>query len=454
MAHPSVDLVEEDAADLQFPKGNVFPESLSLTTSSSVQTLCNYCCVSLSEPFIECVDCREMFCLSCFSSGVETQCHRNFHSYTFRRDDFPIFRESSWTGREEKLLLDTIMKCGFGNWSDASKFLDKYSSIDCRNHYFNFYAKGFVGKMSGIDVDPYERRHCPYWARRESAKLVRFLPEELHTKTLAGYCATRGEFAVPYDHTAERSLNLMDTEPWTNDEDTKSVEELNCGVFRAFNNRLRERHRRYRIIRDHGLLDFESSASQIRDIEEILFARKFSIEEATNSIRFGVFMQLLSAESFDLLVAGLKHAQNTKMYLHRLHELRHLGITSLHGGKLYHKLLAAREKRRKSEKTHKETLDKLMFAPGRDRKYNPMPMNIIGLSGYEKLSEEEREFCSNLRLQPDVFFTHRETLVSANAVLGYLPLSEARKLLKIDVNKTRKLYDYLVTKGLIAKPQT
>lgn len=33
--------------------------------------------------------------------------------------------------------------------------------------------------------------------------------------------------------------------------------------------------------------------------------------------------------------------------------------------------------------------------------------------------------------------------------LGRLALAEARKLLKIDVNKTRKVYDLLIAKGLI-----
>lgn len=33
--------------------------------------------------------------------------------------------------------------------------------------------------------------------------------------------------------------------------------------------------------------------------------------------------------------------------------------------------------------------------------------------------------------------------------LGRLTLAESRKLLKIDVNKTRKVYDLLIAKGLI-----
>lgn len=36
--------------------------------------------------------------------------------------------------------------------------------------------------------------------------------------------------------------------------------------------------------------------------------------------------------------------------------------------------------------------------------------------------------------------------------IGYLRLADARRLIKIDVNKTRVLYDFLLEHGFVNKP--
>ena len=45
----------------------------------------------------------------------------------------------------------------------------------------------------------------------------------------------------------------------------------------------------------------------------------------------------------------------------------------------------------------------------------------------------------------------RDLLVNECTKFGYLRLAQARTLVKIDVNKTRKIYDFLVNEGLINK---
>ncbi|XP_055695769.1 transcriptional adapter 2A isoform X2 [Lutzomyia longipalpis] len=459
MAHPSVDLVEEDAADLQFPKGNFSSKSTLLSCDFPPEALnftkkriwlCNFCSQDLCEPFIECVECREVFCPPCFASGRETIRHRNFHQYSVRQDDFPIFRGSSWTGREEKVLLDLIAKYGLGNWSDVAKGMRNRSSSECQRHYFQFYTNGLVGRMCGLQEEPYVRELREHWGKSECARLSRFPPETLEAKALAGYRAARGEFDIPYDQTAESILSHIDVDPWPSEEDTEASKELNCAVFRAFNHRLRERKRRYNVIREHGLLDHQSTAIRLQSIEEILSVGEKSFEKASNATRFSAFVQLLSAESLNLLVARLKHAQELRNYLQRLMEMRRLGVTSLYGGKLYYRLTEMRKRLLKSQKNQKEALDGELNVPVQGKKMNPI--DIVGLPGYERLSEEEKHLCSTLRLEPNAFFTHRDTLLDTHAKQGHLALAEARKLLKIDVNKTRKLYDFLSVRGLISKP--
>lgn len=74
-----------------------------------------------------------------------------------------------------------------------------------------------------------------------------------------------------------------------------------------------------------------------------------------------------------------------------------------------------------------------------------------GLNNYEKLTIDEQELCSTIRIVPSSFLTFKSLLATENNRMGYLRLADARKLLKIDVNKTRVLYDFLLERGYINK---
>lgn len=80
------------------------------------------------------------------------------------------------------------------------------------------------------------------------------------------------------------------------------------------------------------------------------------------------------------------------------------------------------------------------------------PLDVLGLPGYDKLTDEEKELCSTVRLVPLSYITYKTILMSENSKSGYLRLADARRLIKIDVNKTRQLYDFLLKSGFISKP--
>lgn len=144
--------------------------------------------------------------------------------------------------------------------------------------------------------------------------------------------------------------------------------------------------------------------------------------------------------------------------LNRLCEYRKRGITTLEGAKLYSALKRRREECLKELKVfHNNPLlrPKIKSFPAllpTKRKGSFTPLDVIGMPGYEQLQPKERELCKNVRLVPLSYIELKETLISENNKLGHLKLLTARKLLKIDVNKTRKLYDFLVEEGFIQKP--
>ena len=77
----------------------------------------------------------------------------------------------------------------------------------------------------------------------------------------------------------------------------------------------RERNRRYKMIRDHGLIVQRKTLAWLTKYSDALKVNK------TNQIstgRFIAFMQITDGMSFDFLVESLKFACDTKKYLQRL----------------------------------------------------------------------------------------------------------------------------------------
>lgn len=80
------------------------------------------------------------------------------------------------------------------------------------------------------------------------------------------------------------------------------------------------------------------------------------------------------------------------------------------------------------------------------------PMDIIGMPGYTRLTDGERKLCSVERVAPQAYIDYKNILIAENMKMGHLRLADARRLIKIDVNKTRQIYDFLIENGHINKP--
>ena len=195
------------------------------------------CRERLYEPYIKCAECSQLFCLKCFSHGSETQLHLNTHSYCIIHDNIKVFPTSDWSAKEERLLLDYIRMHGYGNWSDISKAIRTRSTSECHEHYLKHYFKGIFSKVLGLTNEPYHRLTIPYLYRMNSVEPPRQEFDSIYFHSMAGYNAARGDFETPYDNSAESIVsNLMCPGDSSDDE---VMNELNCGLFNAYNNRLR-----------------------------------------------------------------------------------------------------------------------------------------------------------------------------------------------------------------------
>lgn len=267
----------------------------------------------MQEPFVSCFECSELFCLKCFSGGSETNRHKNDHSYTIRRDDFTLFEKSGWTAREEKIFLNLMYSLGVGNWDEIGSTMAKPAE-ECRVHFYQFYFDGVFGRqMSLSNEDAYLPHVVPYLMKNNTLDPPRGDRNHFIYKSMAGYRFSRSDFDVPYDNSAESLLNTtidIDELSKVDDETKESICELNFAMFRAYNHRLKERRRRYKVVRDHGLILQRKTLAWLSRYSEVF-------HHTSDIGKFAAFMQISDPTSFDFLMESLKHFFDTKRQLYR-----------------------------------------------------------------------------------------------------------------------------------------
>ncbi|XP_070073175.1 transcriptional adapter 2A isoform X2 [Drosophila takahashii] len=530
-----VDMVDEDAADLQFPKAALLhmfttlnclfaveqvqrfayarqdrntrsctvlyrpytlhrqleqleelarDESSSVPVASNDSSRCATCRCSLAEPYIKCAECLDIvLCLQCFARGREVSSHRNSHAYIIVRDSIQVFAEEPhWTAREERILLKTLRTQGYGNWEAVSQALEqRHDPAEVRRHYHDCYFGGIFERLLKLQHarHSYLPERMPYVFKMRSLDPPRHDDiASMQFKLSAGYRCARGDFDTPYDTSAESLLSIMvdhrdhrgrdeDQEAAQSEAERGVTEELQLGLVRAYNNRLRERQRRYKIMRQHGLIMPNRTVSWISK-----YVNAFATD--ASCMRFLGFMQICPDPiQFDMLLESLRYNRELHTWLHKLYDLRQNGVRTLSGAKLYARLYKERQQAQRDYGRHKmDSFDwqhlVQHYESNRNGEHLPMglsskffgmntrrkasPIEIGDLPGYSKLDEGERKLCSVARLVPQSYLDYKNQLVSEHTKLGYLRLADARRLIKIDVNKTRQIYDFLLEHGHISRP--
>ncbi|XP_028034170.1 transcriptional adapter 2A [Bombyx mandarina] len=426
-----------------------------------LQTNCDLCSEVAHEPFIECCECESNVCTPCFSSGKETEMHKNDHKYAIRRNDFPLFGNCNWSAKEECKLLSALSTYGFGNWEEISKNVHTRSKLECQEHYRKYYIENVQYKelrlLKETQQSLFPKPITPYLYNTDvSTNPPRNNSSDQH---LAGYNTYRSEFEFSYDHNAESIFNIEDSYSEDDDEDEDEMDmmdSLKVSLVNALNTRLRERHRRYKIIQNHGLVMPNKLFSWIQKFDLTITRQKAE--------RLLCFMQFMTGIQFDAFMESMSLENELLQRIGHLCEYRKNGIKTLYTAKLYKQLKKENDiimKEQKyatcvmAKKFENQSPVKTMYTKNHQvlrYKRMAMPLEIIDLPGFHRLSEAEQVLCSNLRLVPTNYLEIKEHLIAQNSKLGFLRLLDARKIVKIDVNKTRKIYDYLLYEGFISKP--
>uniref|UniRef100_A0AAZ1XQR9 Transcriptional adapter n=1 Tax=Oreochromis aureus TaxID=47969 RepID=A0AAZ1XQR9_OREAU len=402
----------------------------SFANDPSDKPPCRGCSSFLTEPYIKCAECGPspfLLCLQCFTRGFEYKKHQSDHKYEIMTSDFPVL-EPGWTAQEEMALLEAVMDCGFGNWQDVAYQMRTKTKEECESHYMKNFINNPLFSSTLLSLRKAKDS-------RVAEGAIPFKPcddpprptfDSVLSRDMAGYMPARADFMEEFDNYAEWDLKDIDFV----DDDSDVLRALKLAVVDIYHSRLKERQRRKKIIRDHGLINL----------------RKFQME-------------------FEL-----------RREIRRLQEYRKAGIKSFCSAKVYERVKRMREDERRKRTMLCDVLQYIqdgracqqwlskqaaidagitpavttITVSATGRRSAP-PLNLTGLPGTEKLNEREKELCQVVRLVPGAYLEYKQALLNECRRQGGLRLAQARALIKIDVNKTRKIYDFLIKEGYITK---
>uniref|UniRef100_A0A6Q2X8F2 Transcriptional adapter n=1 Tax=Esox lucius TaxID=8010 RepID=A0A6Q2X8F2_ESOLU len=437
---------------------------------------CRGCSSNLVEPYIKCAECGPssfLLCLQCFTRGFEYKKHESDHKYEIMTSDFPVL-EPGWTAQEEIALLEAVMDCGFGNWQDVAYQMRTKSKEECEGHYMKNFINNPLFSSTLLSLRQMEEA-------RTADTAIPFKPtddpprptfDSMLSRDMAGYMPARADFMEEFDNYAEWDLKDIDFV----DDDSDILHALKIAVVDIYHSRLKERGRRKKTSFIH------SPCPKGRVLEVWLYNTVFTLQYCSClsvlERRYPKEVQDLydAMRRFARVVGPIEHDKFIESHalefelrreICRLQEYRRAGIQSFCSAKVYERVKRVREEERRKRTMLVDVLQyiqdgracqqwlskqassvSLSIPTGRR---SAPPLNLTGLPGTEKLNDREKELCQVVRLVPGAYLEYKQALLNECRRQGGLRLAQARALIKIDVNKTRKIYDFLIKEGYINK---
>ncbi|KAJ8072335.1 Transcriptional adapter ada2 [Marasmius tenuissimus] len=237
--------------------------------------------------------------------------------------------------------------------------------------------------------------------------------------------------------------------------------------------RVQKRHEAKSVMYDRGLLEYKKM--QAAD-------KKRPREEREILHRLRPFARLQTAEDYEVFTADILYEALLRKRIKDLQEYRRLGLVTAADIEKYELDIAKRTQAKAVTKEYhvsdrlqhrgigrqssgpdprrhasgdiddrrshdREATPKLSGAPIRRP---PAPLNLANSPSLHLLTPGEQTLCSQLRILPKPYLVIKETLVREYARRGgKLRRREARDLVKVDVSKTARVWDFLVQAGFL-----
>uniref|UniRef100_A0A8C5DPX1 Transcriptional adapter n=1 Tax=Gouania willdenowi TaxID=441366 RepID=A0A8C5DPX1_GOUWI len=405
----------------------------SFTSDPFDKPPCRGCSSYLTEPYIKCAECGPsavLLCLQCFTRGFEYKKHQSDHKYEIMTSDFPVL-EPGWTAQEEMALLEAVMDCGFGNWHDVAYQMRSKTKEECESHYMKNFINNplFSSTLLSLRKNKdscFSEGAIPF---KPSDDPPRPTFDSVMSRDMAGYMPARADFMEEFDNYAEWDLKDIDFV----DDDSDVLRALKLSV---------------------PILTLALSVSLFLSVLERCYPKE--VQDLYDVMRR--FARVVGPTEHDKFIESHALEFELRREIHRLQEYRKAGIKSLLSAKVYERVKRMREDERRKRTMLCDVLQYIQdgracqqWLSKQAAMRSAPPLNLTGLPGTEKLNEKEKELCQVVRLVPGAYLEYKQALLNEHRRQGGLRLAQARALIKIDVNKTRKIYDFLIKEGHITK---
>ncbi|CAG8578619.1 11984_t:CDS:2, partial [Racocetra fulgida] len=364
---------------------------------------------------------------------------------------------------EEELLIEGAEMHGLGNWADIAEFIGNRTKEDCEQHYMKTYVNSETWPLPDMNVKFQIDEETMRERKRRRLQTIENRPQNSTQKTptkvlqslpanheIAGYMPHRYEFETEYENDAE--LVIKDLE--LNEQDDPQDFEMKTYVLEIYNKKLNKRAERKRLIFEHGLLEFRKNVRKDYCTGSLISTANCAIEdekykskeekELINRIR--PFAQSLCKKDFDDLRDELFEELSTRLEIRKLKEYRQMGIMTLSEANKYEKAKAQKQHSPSSSPYGNKTLPAAASPVIRlNVRKQPQALDLNDEEGVHLLSEAERRLCETLRILPKSYLVIKETILKEWARSGgTLRRRQARGLIRIDVNKTARIYDFFI----------
>lgn len=406
---------------------------------------------------------------------------------------YPIFDED-WGADEELLLVEGAETLGLGSWQDIADHIGGRSKDEVNEHYRKVYLESetypipnMKRKFTISPTEFAERKRQRLEARRSQQMSI--IPKQKPTASvpacheIQGYMPGRLEFETEVENEAEVTVKDMVFDP----EDTEADVDLKVTILDIYNSRLTQRAERKRSILRHGLLEYRKHQA---------VEKKRTKEERDLINRIKPFARVMTPKDFEEFSESMLVELQCRRRIAELQEYRRAGVRTLEGAAKYERDKAVRLNALSrtgtpaavllptSKYTNPQpsaTLTNLVksqpIVPALGNKFSSSlsngidsdrstpvpngvanghstvssklrkpavnPLDISHASDVELLSPQEQVLCSQLRIMPKPYLAIKETLfrelLKNN---GVLKKKTARELIKIDVNKTARIYEF------------
>ena len=293
-----------------------------------------------------------------------------------------------WSGKEEIMLLEGLLKFGYGNWGCISDFLDSNkSSWECEKHYKQIYLGRSAETICNLQilsqkdgegcVMTLEKCEVSEFMDLEECVVIPDRKQEIEKHPLsefAGYMPLRQDFEVEYENDIE--MYLADLEFY---EDDKAEDvEIKLKQLEVYNKVLNEREERKSFVIERWPIELANERKY-----------KNNIIEKTIYQALKPYARLLPPDKYLELFEGMVKEYILKLMLEELREAQSRGI--------------------KTEEEFKKFInEKRNTFSAKSKEYEAVIKEPFIIANTKVESDPNEEFCKRIEIQCDGFVEIRE----------------------------------------------